>query len=158
MFKQVRFIISGMDCAGVVVDVGSSVKRLKVGDAVYGNLGYGHAFAEYVSGDESLFALKPTNLSFAEAAAIPLAAETAYEALFEQGQISKDSKVFICGGSTGVGLFAIQLAKAVGANVACTSSPRNLDTIKKLGMNEQGKYLSRQIVQFSFQVITSSRM
>lgn len=122
----------GMDCSGVVMNVGSSVTRFKVGDAVYGNLGYGNAFAEYVRGDESLFALKPSNLSFAEAAAVPLAAETAYEALFEQGKITPDSKVFICGGATGVGLFAIPLAKSVGARVACTSSTRNLSTMQKL--------------------------
>ncbi|CAF1563467.1 unnamed protein product, partial [Rotaria sordida] len=87
---------------------------------------------EYVRADESLFALKPANLSFPEAAAVPLAGETAYEALFQQGEITRDSKVFICGGPTGVGLFGIQLAKAVGAHVACTSSLRNMDTIKKL--------------------------
>lgn len=122
-----------MDCAGIVVSVGSEVKRLTVGDAVYGNLGYGNAFAEYVRGDESSFAIKPQKLSFNEAAAIPLAAETAYEALFEQSEITRDSKVLICGGPTGVGLFAIQSAKATGAHVACTSSPRNRDTLKKLG-------------------------
>ncbi|CAF1389458.1 unnamed protein product, partial [Rotaria sordida] len=127
--------IPGMDCSGIVVNVGSSVERLKVGDAVYGNMGYGNAFAEYVRADESLFALKPANLSFAEAAAVPLAGETAYEALFQQGEITRDSKVFICGGPTGVGLFGIQLAKAVGAHIACTSSSRNMDTVKKLGYN-----------------------
>ncbi|CAF3844341.1 unnamed protein product, partial [Rotaria sordida] len=84
--------IPGMDCSGIVVNVGSSVGRLKVGDAVYGNMGYGNAFAEYVRADESLFALKPVNLSFAEAAAVPLAGETAYEALFQQREITRDSK------------------------------------------------------------------
>ncbi|CAF1276654.1 unnamed protein product [Rotaria sp. Silwood1] len=75
-----------MDCSGIVADIHSSVKRLKIDDAVYGNMGYGNAFAEYVHGDESLFALKPTNLSFTEAAAVSLAVETADVAFFEQGK------------------------------------------------------------------------
>jgi len=79
--------------------------------------------------------LSRKNLSFTEAAAIPLACETSYQALFNQGMVTKDSKVFICGGATATGMFAIQLAKLTGAKVATTCSARNVDLIKKLGYN-----------------------
>ena len=130
--------IPGSDVAGVVVDIGSAVKRFQVGDKVYGNLGiHGGSYAEYVRGDESFFALKPNNLTMEEAAAVPLACETSYQALFSKisPPVGAGSKVLICGGSTATGLFAIQLAKAVGAYVATTSSQRNFSFLEKLGLS-----------------------
>ncbi|CAF1038286.1 unnamed protein product [Rotaria sordida] len=128
--------IPGADVAGVVVDIGSGVKRFQIGDKVYGNLGvYAGGYAEYACGNESMFALKPKNLTMEEAAAVPLACETSYQALFNKisPPVGAGSKIFICGGSTATGFFAIQLAKAVGAQVATTCSQRNFQLLKKLG-------------------------
>ncbi|CAF1137288.1 unnamed protein product [Rotaria sordida] len=128
--------IPGNDVAGVVVNVGSSVKRLKIGDKVYGNLsGDGGTYAEFVRGNESKFALKPNNLTMIEAAAVPLACETSYQVLFNKASppIGPGSKVFVCGGATATGWYAIQMAKAVGAHVATTSSQRNFGLLEKLG-------------------------
>jgi NADPH:quinone reductase-like Zn-dependent oxidoreductase len=128
--------IPGNDVAGVVVDVGSSVKRLKVGDKVYGNMnGDGGTYAEYVRANESQFTLKPNNLTMIEAAAVPLACETSYQVLFNKASppIGPGSNVFVCGGATATGWYAIQLAKAVGARVATTSSQRNFSLLEKLG-------------------------
>ena len=96
--------IPGKDVAGIVVDVGSEVKRFKVGDKVYGNPGMtGGSYAEYTRGDEQFFALKPNNLTMEEAAAVPLACETSYQVLFRKisPPVGAGSKVLICGGSTG---------------------------------------------------------
>lgn len=126
----------GNDVAGIVVSVGSSVKRLKIGDKVYGNQnGDGGTYAEYVRGYESKFALKPNNLTMVEAAAVPLACETTYQVLFNKTSppVGSGTKVFICGGATATGWYAIQLAKAVGAHVAITSSQRNFSLLEKMG-------------------------
>lgn len=128
--------IPGNDVAGVVVEVGSSVTRLKVGDQVYGYMdGDGGTYAEYICAVESRFALKPNNLNMIEAAAVPLACETSYQVLFKTSSppIGPGSKIFVCGGATACGWYAIQLAKAVGAHVAITSSQRNFSLLEKLG-------------------------
>ena len=128
--------IPGSDAAGVIVDVGTAVKRLRVGDQVYGETGFeGGSYAEYVRADESLFALKPKNLTMVEAAAVPLACQTSYQALLKKASppIGKGSHVFICGGASATGLFGIQLAKAAGATVATTCSKRNVPLLEKLG-------------------------
>ena len=129
--------IPGKDVAGVVVDIGSEVKRFQIGDQVYGNIKtQGGSYAEFVRGNESMFALKPKNLTMEEAAAVPLACETSYQALFQRVSppVGKGYKVFICGGSSATGLFAIQLAKAVGAQVATTASQRNFSLLEGLGL------------------------
>jgi len=129
--------IPGNDIAGVVVDIGSGITRFKVGDKVYGNLGLtGGSYAEYARGNESLFAIKPNNLTMEEAAAIPLACETTYQAFLNKSSplVGPGTKVLICGGSTACGLFGIQLAKAVGAHVTATCSQRNFGLMKKLGL------------------------
>ncbi|CAF1251593.1 unnamed protein product [Rotaria sordida] len=128
--------IPGIDVAGVVVDIGSDVKRFQIGNKVYGNLGINSCgYAEYVCGNESMFALKPTNLTMDEAAAVPVACEISYQVLFNKVSppIGTETKIFICGGSSATGSFAIQLAKAVGAQVATTCSQRNFSLLKKLG-------------------------
>jgi NADPH:quinone reductase-like Zn-dependent oxidoreductase len=112
------------------------VQRFQVGDKVYGNLNMSDgAYAEYARGDESHFAIKPKNLTMEEAAAVPLACETSYQALFSKlsPPVGAGSKLLICGGSTATGLYAIQLAKAVGAQVAATCSQRNFGLMEKLG-------------------------
>lgn len=125
----------GHDVAGIVTKVGSKVRKFKVGDEVYARpadfrIG---TFAEYISIDESDLALKPKNLSMVEAASIPLVGLTAWQVLVEKANLQKGQKVFIQAGSGGVGTFAIQLAKYLGATVATTTSAANFDLVKCLG-------------------------
>lgn len=127
--------ILGHDLAGVVIKVGSKVTKSKVGDEVYSRprdyrIG---TFAEYISVDESDVALKPKNITMDEAGSIPLVGLTAWQALVEIANLKKGQKVFIQAGSGGVGTFAIQLAKYLGAYVATTTSAMNSDLVKKLG-------------------------
>ncbi|PJI97578.1 NADPH:quinone reductase-like Zn-dependent oxidoreductase [Acidovorax sp. 69] len=127
--------VLGHDVAGVVTGVGRSVKRFKVGDEVYSRpddfrIG---TFAEYVAVKEYSVAIKPRNLTMAEAASVPLAGLTAWQALVETAQLKEGQKVFIQAGSGGVGTFAIQLAKYLGATVATTTGPDNIAWVKDLG-------------------------
>jgi alcohol dehydrogenase len=128
-------LILGNDLAGVVVRVGSRVRRFKPGDEVYARphkdrIG---TFAEFIAVKEDGVALKPTALTMEEAASIPLVGLTAWQALIEKGQLKKGQKVLIHAGSGGVGTFAIQLAKHVGATVATTASAGNAELVKQLG-------------------------
>lgn len=134
--------VPGYDVAGVVVKVGSQVKGLKEGDEVYGDINekaldgpkqFG-SLAEYTAVEERLLALKPKNLNFVEAAALPLAIETAYEGL-ERAGFSEGKSILVLGGAGGVGSLVIQLAKHVfgAARVAATSSTGKLDLLKSLG-------------------------
>ena len=125
----------GHDVAGVVTKVGSRVTKFKVGDEVYARpadhrIG---TFAEYISMNETDVALKPENISMEEASSIPLVGLTAWQALVEKANLKKGQKVFIQAGSGGVGTFAIQLAKHLGATVATTTSANNIDLVKSLG-------------------------
>ncbi len=127
--------VLGHDVAGVVVRVGSRVQQFKPGDEVYSRpddfrIG---TFAEYVAVKEDSVALKPRNLSMEEAASIPLVGLTAWQALVEKAKLRKGQKVFIQAGSGGVGTFAIQLAKHLGARVATTTSTGNVAWVKELG-------------------------
>lgn len=127
--------VNGHDVAGVVTKVGSKVSKFKVGDEVYSRpsdycVG---TFAEYISIDENDVALKPKNLTMEEAGSIPLVGLTAWQALVEIANVKKGQKVFIQAGSGGVGTFAIQLAKHLGAFVAATTSTKNIDLVKSLG-------------------------
>ena len=130
-----RPFILGHDVAGKVIRVGSKVRRFKPGDEVYarprdGRIG---AFAEFIAMDEADVALKPKNLSMEEAASIPLVGLTAWQALIERAGLKKGQKVFIQAGSGGVGTFAIQLAKQLGAIVATTASAASAGLVKDLG-------------------------
>lgn len=125
----------GHDLAGVVLRVGAGVKRFKTGDEVYARpsdhrIG---TFAERIAVREDDLALKPKNLTMEQAASIPLVGLTAWQALVERGQLSPKQKVFIQAGSGGVGTFAIQLAKHLGATVATTTSTSNVDLVRSLG-------------------------
>lgn len=127
--------ILGHDLAGTVVRVGPKVRKFKVGDEVYARprdhrIG---TFAEFISMNEDDVALKPKNLSMEEAASIPLVGLTAWQALVEVGKVKPGQKVFIQAGSGGVGTFAIQLAKHLGATVATTTSAKNIELVKSLG-------------------------
>jgi NADPH:quinone reductase-like Zn-dependent oxidoreductase len=127
--------VNGHDVAGVVTKVGSKVSKFKVGDEVYSRVSDYRigTFAEYISIDANDVALKPKNLSMEEASSIPLVGLTAWQALVEIANIKKSQKVFIQAGSGGVGTFAIQLAKHLGAFVATTTSSKNIDLVKSLG-------------------------
>ncbi len=129
--------ILGADIAGQVEAVGRNVKQFKPGDAVFGDVFGGNygGFAEYVSAPESVLALKPANLSFEEAAAVPLAARTALQGLRDLGHIQPGQKVLINGASGGVGTFAVQVAKYFGAEVTAVCSTGNLEMARTLGAN-----------------------
>jgi NADPH:quinone reductase-like Zn-dependent oxidoreductase len=128
-------LTNGHDMAGVITKVGLKVSKFKVGDEVYSRVGDYRigTFAEYIAVNESDLALKPKNLSMVEAGSIPLVGLTAWQALVEIANVKKGQKVFIQAGSGGVGTFAIQLAKHLGAFVATTTSTKNIDLVKKLG-------------------------
>lgn len=128
-------LVLGHDVSGVVTKVGSAVTKFKAGDEVYArpadfNIG---AFAEYISINEKDLALKPTNISFEEAASIPLVSLTAWQALIEKSNLKKGQKVFIQAGSGGVGTIAIQLAKHLGLKTATTTGAANTELVKSLG-------------------------
>ena len=127
--------VLGNDLAGVVVRVGSRVRRFKPGDEVYARPDQDRigAFAEFISMNEDAVAIKPKELTMEEAASIPLVGLTAWQALIERANLKVGQKVLIHAGSGGVGTFAIQLAKHVGAIVATTTSTANLDWVKRLG-------------------------
>jgi NADPH:quinone reductase-like Zn-dependent oxidoreductase len=128
--------ILGTDVAGRVEAVGRNVRQFKVGDDVFGYLpsstGRG-TFAEYVCADETMVAVKPANLTFEQAAAVPLAAITALQGLRDKGNIQPRQKVLINGASGGVGMFAVQVAKAFGTEVTAVCSTRNLDMARLIG-------------------------
>ncbi|MGB7987181.1 MAG: NAD(P)-dependent alcohol dehydrogenase [Terracidiphilus sp.] len=121
----------GVDAAGVVEGIGRNVTQFKPGDEVFG--GCSGAFAEYLCAKEDQLALKPASLSFEQAASVPLAAITALQGLRDKGQIKPGQKVLIEGASGGVGTFAIQIAKAFGAEVTAVCSTRNLERAHSLG-------------------------
>ncbi|ASY61999.1 Bifunctional protein: zinc-containing alcohol dehydrogenase [Sinorhizobium sojae CCBAU 05684] len=127
--------ILGHDVAGTVVRVGSKVRQFKPGDEVYARPRDGRVgtFAEFIAMNEADAALKPKNLTMEEAASVPLAALTAWQVLVERAGLRKGQKVLIHAGSGGVGTFAIQLAKHLGATVATTTSTANVDLVRNLG-------------------------
>jgi alcohol dehydrogenase len=128
-------LILGNDVAGVVVRVGSRVRRFKPGEKVYAQPPQDRigSFAELIAINEDAVALMPKNLTMEEAASIPLVGLTAWQALVERANLKKGQKVLIHAGSGGVGTFAIQLAKHLGATVATTTSAANVDLVKSLG-------------------------
>ena len=127
----------GADVAGRVEAVGSNGTQFQVGDEVFGELSLNAlgSFAEYVCAPAALLALKPANLTFEQAAAVPLAAFTALQGLRDKGQIRPGQKVLINGASGGVGTFAVQIAKSFGTEVTGVCSTRNLELVRSLGAN-----------------------
>lgn len=138
------------DVSGVVSEVGKDVSRFKKGDQVYSRVPqeYMGTVQEYIIVPEDALALKPSNLSFEEAASIPLASLTAYQCFVEKANLKKGDKVFISGGSGGVGSFAVQYAKhVVGAYVVTTTSEKNAQLLKDLGADEVIDYTKEDFTQ-----------
>jgi len=137
LLKPKRNIL-GADVAGQVEAVGGNVKQFKPGDDVYGVTAgcRSGSFAEYVCAGENVIALKPSNITFEQAAAVPLAAVTALQGLRNKGHIQPGQKVLINGASGGVGTFAVQIAKSFGAEVTAVCSTRNLDRVHSLGADQ----------------------
>jgi NADPH:quinone reductase-like Zn-dependent oxidoreductase len=145
--KPKRPIVIGADIAGRVEAVGRNVTRFRPGDDVFGRTRSGHrpdrpapidtgACAEYACVSDNVLALKPTNVTFEQAAAIPLAGLTALQALRDSGQIRPGQKVLINGASGGVGTFAVQIAKAFGAHVTAVCSEANIALVRSLGADD----------------------
>src|SRR5881409_854679 len=137
----------GSDLAGVVVEVGSRVTRFKPGDAVFASIfdlsGTG-AIAEFAVVPERAAALKPANLDFVQAASIPMVGLTSWQALQERANLQAGQKVFIPAGSGGIGTFAIQLAKHLGAKVGTTTSTGNVELVRSLGADEVVDYTQQE--------------
>lgn len=130
-----KYTIPGGDIAGRVEAVGKNVKLFKPGDEVFADLsgcGWG-GFAEYVSVPDNALAIKPADISFEEAAAVPMAAVTALQSLRDKGKIQSGQKVLIYGASGGVGTYAVQIAKSFGTEVTAVCSTRNLDIARSIG-------------------------
>lgn len=136
--------IPGADFSGTVESVGPLVTRFKPGDAVFGmrDVQVGGSYAEYVAVDGDALAHKPSNLSHYEAAAVPLAALTAWSALFDHAHIEAGQSILIHAAAGGVGSFAVQLAKSVGARVIATASGDNIEVVRALGADEVIDYRS----------------
>ena len=137
----------GGDIAGKIVEIGVKVTRFAVGDYVYGKIsGFkGNTYAEYVVAKPEDLAQKPATLNFNEAATVPLAALTAYQALVNHGELKKSSKVLINGCSGGVGHFAVQIAKAIGADVTGVCSTKNVALAKELGADRVIDYTKENV-------------
>jgi NADPH:quinone reductase-like Zn-dependent oxidoreductase len=149
-FLRPKNKILGADQAGRVAAVGSQVKQFQPGDEVFGYLpsatGRG-TFAEYVCANENAITLKPANLSFEQAAAVPMAAMTALQGLRDNGSIQPGQKVLINGASGGVGTFAVQIAKALGAEVTAVCSTRNLEMARSIGADHVIDYCKEDFTQ-----------
>ena len=141
-FRRPKNTFLGADIAGRIEAVGSGVSQFQPGDEVFGDVsgsGLG-GFAEYVCAREETLALKPSNLSFEEAAAVPVAAITALQGLRDKGQVRSGQQVLVNGASGGVGTFAVQLAKAFGAEVTGVCSTRNLELVRSIGADRVVDY------------------
>lgn len=139
-------VVMGSDLAGVVVAVGNHVTRFKPGDAIFASifdLGTG-SLAEFAVVPENAAAIKPANLTFVQAASVPMVGLTSWQALKERADIMPGQKVFIPAGSGGIGTFAIQLAKYLGAKVGTTTSTANVDLVQRLGADEVVDYKKQE--------------
>ncbi|MGR3741900.1 NADP-dependent oxidoreductase [Companilactobacillus sp. DQM5] len=147
MFDWTFPIILGWDISGVITKIGANVTDWHVGDAVFARPATTKqgTYAEYVAVDANLLAHKPDNISFEEAAAVPLAGETAYQALITHGKLKKGESVLIQAGSGGVGTYAIQIAKSLGAHVTTTTSSKHFELVKELGADEIIDYKKEKI-------------
>jgi NADPH:quinone reductase-like Zn-dependent oxidoreductase len=148
LIKENPFIVLGWDVSGEVVDVGSQVNNFKPGDDVFGMVnfpGHGRAYAEYVSAPADQLALKPSNINHEEAAAATLAALTAWQALVTHARLAAGQKVVIQAASGGVGHYAVQLAKYLGAYTIATSSAANRDFALSLGADKHIDYKTQRL-------------
>ncbi len=148
-FLKPKQHILGADISGRVQAIGTNVKQFQAGDAVFGDIS-GHRFgglAEYVAVPENLLALKPKNISFEQAAAIPMAGVTALQGLRDHGHIQAGQNVLIYGASGGVGTFAVQIAKLFGAHVTAVCSTRNVEQARTLGADRVLDYTTQDFAQ-----------
>ena len=144
-----KYAIPGGDIAGRVEAVGGNVRRFHQGDEVFadiGDCGFG-AFAEYVAAPEGALAQKPANVTFEEAAAVPQAAVVALQGLRDKGRIQTGQKVLVNGASGGVGSFAVQIAKAFGAEVTGVCSTRNTDMVRSIGADHVIDYTQQDFTE-----------
>lgn len=144
-FPKPKNYILGWDVAGQVKAVGKKVTQFQPGDEVFGCCS--HTFAEYVSGTAENFAIKPTNLTFQQAAAVPTAALTALQGLRDAGKVQQGQRVLINGASGGVGTFAVQIAKFFGTEVTGVCSTRNLDLVRSIGADHVIDYTMEDFTQ-----------
>jgi NADPH:quinone reductase-like Zn-dependent oxidoreductase len=150
--------IPGNDIAGIVESAGKSVKQFKPGDEVFGDLTTFGAFAEYVTAHENELILKPDFLSFEDAAAAPEAGLVALQALRDHGNIQPNQRVLINGASGGIGTFAVQIAKSLGAEVSAVCSTRNIELVQSIGADHIIDYTREDFVEKSpgFDLIIST--
>ncbi|MDR2038138.1 MAG: NADP-dependent oxidoreductase [Bacteroidales bacterium] len=127
--------IPGHDFSGIIEKVGKNVFSLRVGEPVYGNCP-GGSYAEYLAADINKVVMKPDNLSFPEAASVPHVAETAWQAIHQHGQLRKGQKVLIHAAAGGVGAFAVQFARIIGATIYGTASGKDIEYVKSLGADQ----------------------
>ncbi|MCB8979326.1 MAG: NAD(P)-dependent alcohol dehydrogenase [Ardenticatenaceae bacterium] len=141
--------ILGSDIAGVVAAVGKDVTQFQVGDAVFGDLsGQGRGgFAEYVAVPEAILVRKPGNLTFPQAAAVPMTAVTALQGLRDKGELQRGERVLINGASGGVGTFAVQIARALGGEVTAVASSQKLDMVRAIGADHVIDYKKEDFTQ-----------
>jgi NADPH:quinone reductase-like Zn-dependent oxidoreductase len=141
--------ILGSDITGRVEAVGRNVQQFRPGDEVFGDISAGGwgGFAEYACARADALVLKPANISFEEAAAVPMAAVTALQGLRDKGKIQSGQKVLINGASGGVGTFAVQIAKSFGANVTAVCSTQNLDRMRSIGADQVIDYTKEDFTQ-----------
>lgn len=152
--RRPKWTIRGRDVAGVVAAVGRNVTQLRPGDEVYGDLGGSDgAFAEYACAPIGQVTRKPANLTFEEAAAVPLAACTALTGLREVAQVQPGQRVLINGASGGVGTFAVQLAKSFGAHVTGVCRTGNVELVRSLGADEIVDYTSEDFADHRYDVV-----
>jgi NADPH:quinone reductase-like Zn-dependent oxidoreductase len=142
-----RLAVLGCDMAGQVEATGKDVTQFSPGDDVFALMEQGGGFAEYVTVRESLLAQKPKNLSYEQAAAVPMAAVTALTSLRDTGQLKPGQHVLVNGASGGVGTFAVQIARALGAKVAGVCGPRNLDLVSSIGADEVIDYSTQDFTR-----------
>ena len=137
-FRRPKNPVPGIDVAGTVVAVGSDVTRFAIGDEVYG-MSRG-SFAEYAAALETKLAMKPAELTFEQAAVVPISAGTALQAVVDAGHLEAGQKVLVLGASGGVGSYAVQMAKVLGAEVTAVSSAAKLDLVRSLGADHALDY------------------
>ncbi|CAN1575283.1 Qor NADPH,quinone reductase and related Zn-dependent oxidoreductases [Flavobacteriaceae bacterium] len=150
LFEEERPAILGWDLSGTVEEIGENVSDFKIGDAVFGMAnfpGRGNAYAEFVAVPSSHLTLKPTNISHQEAASASLAALTAWQTLVNKGNVKKGDKVLIHGASGGVGHYATQIAKHLGAYVIGTSSAKNKEFVLQNGADKHIDYTSENFLE-----------
>ena len=147
LFKPTDQVL-GADFAGIVEEVGNGVNDFKVGDRVFGEMLKGGAFAEYACAPETVCGLMPDEIDFIEMACVPIAGLTALQALITHGELKEGESVLINGSSGGVGHFAVQIAKAYGAQVTAVCSNRNIEFVKSIGADKTIAYDKVNIHQY----------